>query len=164
MRPKRSFLIKFFILPVFVLIACLPGLQAQSAPDAQRGEEYEYRGYIPFEPEDAVKGFDGQTYDKLFDGDANTKWAMNVPDGGTSWSIQFATKDYVRPSGYCMVTADDTEMYPGRNPKSWRLEVKNPDGQWSLIDELLAVCFEPVVLRYVIPQYLPCTPCGLRTF
>ena len=136
MRPKRSFLRKFFILPVFVLIACLSGLQAQSAPDAQRIEGYEYHGYIPFEPEnEADEGIPGQTYDMLLDGDVDTKWCVDVHNR-TSWSIQFATKDYVRVSGYCMVAADDTEAYSGRNPKSWKLEAKGSDGVWEVLDEV----------------------------
>lgn len=110
---------------------------AQTTLYAQWIEGYEYHGYIPFEPENARdRGVSGQTYDMLLDGDVNTKWGVAVPADGGSWSLEFATKDYVRVSGYCLVTGDNTEMYSGFNPKGWKLEGKSQDGRWVVLDEV----------------------------
>ena len=109
---------------------------AQTTLYAQWRDGYEYHGYVPLEPDnEADEGTPGQTYDMLLDGDVDTKWCVDVHNR-TSWTIQFATKDYIRVSGYCMVTADDTEDYSGRNPKSWKLEGKSPDGVWEVLDEV----------------------------
>ncbi len=110
---------------------------AQTTLYAQWIEGYEYHGYIPFEPENARdRGVSGQTYDMLLDGDVNTKWGVAVPADGGSWSLEFATKDYVRVSGYCLVTGDNTEMYSGFNPKGWKLEGKSRDERWVVLDEV----------------------------
>ena len=96
-----------------------------------------YHGYIPFEPEDkSVVGSSEKNYEKLFDGNTGTKWFTSVPANAEAWALEFATKDYVRPNGYYMVTGDDTASYPGRNPSGWKLEGLDPDGTWKVIDEV----------------------------
>lgn len=96
-----------------------------------------YHGYIPFKPEDkSVVGSSEKNYEKIFDGNTGTKWFTAVPANAEAWALEFATKDYVRPNGYYMVTGDDTASYPGRNPSGWKLEGLDPDGTWKVIDEV----------------------------
>ena len=80
------------------------------------------------------RGYDTQEYDCLVDDNINTKWCVSVRSGAT-WSLEFATDDYVAPVGYVLVTGEDTSRYPGRNPRNWRLEGRGEDGEWVLIDE-----------------------------
>ncbi len=80
----------------------------------------------------------GEGYDKLVDGNTNTKWGFN---GGSGYIIVKADKAF-RLNDYSLTTANDTNNYSGRNWKNWEIyganfasdseAVKNSD-QWQLV-------------------------------
>ena len=80
----------------------------------------------------------GEGYDKLVDGNTNTKWGFN---GGSGYIIVKADKAF-RLNDYSLTTANDTNNYSGRNWKNWGIyganfasdseAVKNSD-QWQLV-------------------------------
>ena len=74
-------------------------------------------------------------YERLFDGVNNTKWCsalMWKKDG--IWFVEFSGNIALKPVGYKLTTASDTEKYPGRNPKAWRLLARNDEeGPWTEI-------------------------------
>ena len=75
-----------------------------------------------------------QGYDKLLDGSIFTKWCSNVKSDGV-WYVEFHTASAVQVDGYKLTTADDTQTYPGRNPKNWTLKAKvNSGDAWTVID------------------------------
>ena len=77
------------------------------------------------------KGTGNEGYDKLVDGDLNTKWCA---DNGP-WFIEFHTANPIKVDGYMLRTGGDTDENPGRNPKSWVLKGKlNNGADWSTID------------------------------
>ena len=73
---------------------------------------------------------------KLFDRDVNTKWRVTFEDG--TWQTIFvdfrADKSFV-PTGYVMTTGDNTNTYPDRNPKAWKIYGKASweDDDWEPI-------------------------------
>ena len=96
-----------------------------------------YHDYILYAPASEVTGYSNQTYDLLMDNDVKTKWGTPLESGEANWSLEFATKDYVRPGGYGFVTAENAAKYTGRNPKGWILEgKKNADGEWVELDKV----------------------------
>lgn len=80
----------------------------------------------------------GEGYDKLVDGNTNTKWGFN---GGSGYIIVKADKAFIL-NDYSLTTANDTNNYSGRNWKNWEIyganfasdseAVKNSD-QWQLV-------------------------------
>ena len=75
---------------------------------------------------------DGENYDKLLDGDKDTKWC--VTSLGSPTYIEFETSEAIVPTGYILTTGDDTGSYPDRNPKSWVILAKaNSDDSWTEI-------------------------------
>jgi uncharacterized protein YceK len=76
--------------------------------------------------------YDGEDYDKLLDGDKDTKWC--VTSLGNPTYIEFETSEAIVPTGYILTTGDDTDSYPERNPKSWVIMAKaNSDDPWTII-------------------------------
>ena len=95
-----------------------------------------YQGYVPFKPESHV-GDTGATYDMLFDNNLNTTWRISGLADDEKVSVEFATKDYVIPSGYGFVTGNASWFDPSRNPRNWKLEgKKSQDGEWVVLDEV----------------------------
>ncbi len=86
-------------------------------------------------------GFGGEDHSMLIDGDReNTKWCSNSLPG---WMI-FKSEDPIKPTYYGLVTGGDTNSYPDRNWKSWKIYAANFDSdeeatvesdKWVLIDE-----------------------------
>ena len=78
------------------------------------------------------KGTGNEGYDKLVDGDLNTKWCA---DNGP-WYIEFHTASPIKVDGYMLRTGHDTDENSGRNPKSWELKGKLNEGDatWTPID------------------------------
>ena len=69
-------------------------------------------------------------YDKLVDGNTDTKWCTNGP-----WTCEFNTSDPVDVTGYTLTTGGDTETYKDRNPLKWTLEAKAKESdEWTVID------------------------------
>ena len=78
------------------------------------------------------KGTGGEGYEKLVDGDLETKWCA---DNGP-WFIEFHTASPIKVDGYMLRTGGDTDTNSGRNPKSWELKGKLNEGDatWTPID------------------------------
>ena len=78
-----------------------------------------------------------ERYDKLVDGNANTKWCVvngNYSNWHTSY-VDFHTVSPVVVKGYKLTTGNDVENNPGRNPQKWNLygKAKLTD-DWTVID------------------------------
>lgn len=79
-----------------------------------------------------------ESWDKLCDKTTGTKFCAAFP--ATGIRCFFDAGSIVRPAGYCMYTANDTEKYAYRNPTSWTLwgsNVKTQDAaaeDWVLLD------------------------------
>ena len=69
-------------------------------------------------------------YDKLLDGNTNTKWCQeNGP-----WTCEFNTSVPVFVTGYTLTTGGDTYTYQSRNPRKWTLEAKaTSSDDWTVI-------------------------------
>lgn len=82
-----------------------------------------------------VGGFDGEGPEKLFDYNETTKWCHNSAVSNVIWEMPTA----VEITGYQMVTANDNDLYNGRNPDSWVLfgsndyNSSNGTGTWKKI-------------------------------
>ncbi len=78
------------------------------------------------------KGTGGEGYDKLVDGDLDTKWCTD----GSGWYIEFHTASPIKVDGYMLRTGADTNTNSGRNPKSWVLQGKADKNAatWTPID------------------------------
>ena len=77
--------------------------------------EYKVTGYTARE---GTSGFSGEGYEKLVDGNTDTKWCTN---NFTDCFIVFSVPSAVNVSGYTITTANDNAENNGRNPKSWVL-------------------------------------------
>ena len=61
-------------------------------------------------------------------------WCSNVKSDGV-WYVEFHTASAVQVDGYKLTTGNDTQTYPGRNPKNWTLKAKvNSGDAWTVID------------------------------
>ena len=78
-------------------------------------------------------GFAGEGADCLFDGDDSTKWCVRV-DG--SVFAEWEQTSPIRPGAVILVTGNDNEQFPGRNPADARLYARNDtEEDWQLIWE-----------------------------
>ena len=73
-------------------------------------------------------GFSGEGY--ALDGTTGTKLT-----GDVSQTIVITPTASTKIKGYQFTTANDTQSYPDRNPKNWRLEGSNDENNWTIIDE-----------------------------
>ncbi len=80
------------------------------------------------------KGFDNEGGECLFDGKTSTKWC--VGSATFPMTLNFRTSTYVKPDGVILITANDTENYPERNPVSWKLEASNDGENWTTLIDL----------------------------
>ena len=96
-----------------------------------RGSKTYYTGYTV----DKGSGYaGGEGYNKLLDGNTGTKWCSKVKSDGV-WYVEFHTASAVQVDGYKLTTGNDTQTYPGRNPKNWTLKAKvNSGDAWTVID------------------------------
>ena len=70
----------------------------------------------------------GENYNKLVDGKTGTKYGL---DGADPW-VEFCYDQPIRPNGYALWTANDTEGK--RNPNSWTIKAKNTgDSDWTTL-------------------------------
>jgi len=73
---------------------------------------------------------DDEALSKLFDGDTGTKWCC---EGNNSF-VEFSTDNAIRVVSYILTTANDNDLNPGRNPKSWLLKGKlDENDEWKII-------------------------------
>ena len=78
-------------------------------------------------------GFASEGADCLFDGDDSTKWCVRV-DG--SVFAEWEQTSPIRPGAVILVTGNDNEQFPGRNPADARLYARNDtEEDWQLIWE-----------------------------
>ncbi len=78
---------------------------------------------------------DGQYYDKLVDNDKSTKWCVLNMQSNTF--IEFQSEEPIIPVGYIMTTGEDTESYPERNPKNWKiLAKKQQSDEWTTLADV----------------------------
>ena len=68
----------------------------------------------------------------LLDNDATTKFGCS--GSGDAWAIIIASEP-VAVQQYSFVTGSDTYAYPGRTPRSWKIEGSNDNQTWTVIDE-----------------------------
>ena len=77
---------------------------------------------------------DGQGYEKLVDGNVNTKWCTLAEPS----YVEFKSYRPVALKGYVFTTGDDTESNPGRNPKTWKLRGRvSESAEWTTIDSVV---------------------------
>ena len=131
-------------LTLLVAVLGFTGAWAQEFVDGAR-----YTPYYGFQvmssdfPNAWSSGGNGTTpAEKLFDGDKSTKW-IYVPGNSNPlptltivFRIATTSNDNIPViKGYVLVTGDDTETYPNRNPTSWTLSGSNyATGPWTEID------------------------------
>lgn len=86
-------------------------------------------------PQDASHVKTGsESYEKLFDGNPQTKWCVVSRDAG--WWVTFKTEQLVSVKSLNLTTGDDTQTYSGRNPQRLRLlgRVAETD-EWTTLFE-----------------------------
>lgn len=75
----------------------------------------------------------------LFDGTSETKWCTwgkkkSDISGKDCWWVEFESNTPINPTGYQMVTCNDTKKYSGRNPRIWTIYgKKNYRDKWTVI-------------------------------
>lgn len=71
----------------------------------------------------------------LFDGYESSKYCLNAKNGA---EVVWSMTRQVPLSAYALVTGNDTETYPDRNPISWELygSVDGTEDSWTLIDQV----------------------------
>ncbi len=67
---------------------------------------------------------DGENWTKLVDGDTTTKWGGNIPSEGSY--VIFKQNVAGQYNVYKLVTGNDTNNYPGRNWKKWKIYGASP--------------------------------------
>ncbi len=73
-----------------------------------------------------------EDYPKLLDNDTSTKWCVEHFNG--TIYVEFDATQAIKPTGYVLTTGNDTEVEPGRNPKSWIIKGKNNiNDEWTTL-------------------------------
>lgn len=80
--------------------------------------------------EEANRLFDGVYTEADFHQNGTGKWCGPADRGYVYWMMNEA----VTPTGYALVTGNDTAEYPDRNPVSWVLYGAKEDGEWAVLD------------------------------
>ena len=104
---------------LFVLIAFGQGAWAQNV------------GTATVDGGQATNWNTNESYDKLVDGDVNTKYGLSTADPWVEFHYTYA----FTPTAYTLSTANDMEGQ--RNPKTWTIKAKNAtDEEWVTLDEV----------------------------
>ena len=91
-----------------------------------------------------TEGKGSESYKQIFDGNLRTKWCIQMFNDIfiTTYTVEekayveFHSGSPVSPKGYTITTADDTSMFPGRNPVKFKLlGKKNAGDSYHVIDE-----------------------------
>ena len=153
---------RLFSVLLFVLIGTLEGL-AQTQPQSI----VTYQGFTATRGSGNPDDLGGQGYDKLVDGlyspppnsppptgnqgegEYWTKWwfprydlyKYPLPDGGNGnnncYWVDFQADNPISIVSYVLTSCNDTNHYPGRNPKSWVLKGKlSENAPWTTIAEV----------------------------
>lgn len=72
---------------------------------------------------------------KVADGRKSTKWCIDEPNQMPYYVILSAGEQPIQLQEYIFTTADDTDMYPERNPCSWTVYGSNDKTNWKVVDE-----------------------------
>jgi len=112
-----------------------PSLMAGVGNEAFRtlNERYKKIGIDPFVAVTNHPGHFNEGIEYLFDENVATKYCCQIKNGATI-EITFSTQVPVTVVGYAMITANDTERFPDRNPDSWTLYGKVSDSVYAEID------------------------------
>ena len=70
----------------------------------------------------------------ICDGQLSTKWCIDFPRL-MPYSIILDAGEQTNVAEYGLVTGDDTNAYPERNPVTWRLSGSNDKETWTTIDD-----------------------------
>ena len=84
-----------------------------------------------------VDGWSDSPYEKAFDGNTGTKWGQGVKSGQLPMYVDFTMNSAVRISRYRWWTGNDTDGYPGRNMKSWKLQASIDGTTWVTLDAVV---------------------------
>ena len=71
---------------------------------------------------------------KVCDGSYETKWCIDSPRQ-MPYTLILDAGEEISFAEYGLVTGDDTQAYPDRNPVTWRLSGSNDKQNWTLIDD-----------------------------
>ena len=99
-------------------------------------DKHKYNEYVdgPFTVDEGTGGTGAEGYDKLVDGNINTKWYSAKKDNGVQYMCTFHTEKPVMVTAYELTTGNDNSTHPGRNPKDWTLAAKlNKDDPWDAL-------------------------------
>ena len=91
-----------------------------------------------------------EDYPMLFDNDVSTKWCVANASG--TIFVEFDATSAIKPKGYMLITGNDTQAEPGRNPKSWVIMGRN-----NTIDDW-------TVITTIADGELPAENCASKTF
>ena len=80
-------------------------------------------------------GNNNEEPDKLVDGKTSTKWCYS--SSKYPITLTFRSKEAIAPIGYILITANDTNNHPERNPKSWKLEGSTDGKNWTVLTEFV---------------------------
>ena len=86
-----------------------------------------------YTPHNKLSDTGNEGYAKLVDGDRSTKWCVENSTGAweTIW-IDFKSDVAIKPTSYILTTGNDTNIYPNRNPKKWKIYGRNSDSEsWT---------------------------------
>lgn len=96
-------------------------------------EKHKQIGIDPSTAQTNCPGHQNEGVECLFDNEMSTKYCCQTGEDATI-EIIFSMPKPTAISGYAMITANDTEKFPGRNPNSWKLYGKGFDGNYTQID------------------------------
>ena len=68
------------------------------------------------------------------DGEYSTKWCLDEPQL-MPYTIVLDAGKQTGVAEYGFVTGNDTQMYPDRNPSTWRVSGSNDKQNWTLLDD-----------------------------
>ena len=104
-----------------------------------------------------TNGNEGEGWANVADNDVHTKYCSDF--NGNIYFLFDATSQ-INPCGYRFFTANDNDLFPGRNPSSWKLYGSNTkltdpaDPNWVLLDQqndnmvMQDVCYTPFDFYY----------------
>ncbi len=81
---------------------------------------------------EGTEGHENESYDKLFDFDHGSKWCANR-DGDNDFYVIWEMGEPVAIDGYKLVTANDADEFPERNPSEWTLYGSDDGEDWNEI-------------------------------
>lgn len=86
-------------------------------------------------PHNNLSNFGDEGYAKLFDKSRDTKWCIvNISGSWEPVTIDFHSDVAFIPDAYYLSTANDTQGFPNRNPKEWKIYGKRQlSDDWTVL-------------------------------